>query len=321
MKTVVITGGNSGLGYYCAQQLAQDPEIYLLLACRNLQKATQAVLNIKKAVNTENIAAMNLDLASLDSIRSFTVELAVSEVPPLGGIVCNAGVQFVQRQTYTRDGFDTTFGVNHLGHFLLVNLLLQQLVTPARIVFVSSDTHDSSKTTGMPEPYWRDPYLMAYPEKDPALKNKNISTRGRIAYTTSKLCNVLCAYELSRRLQQPSFDMESQLITVNVFNPGLMPGSGLAADYTAMAKFVWRNILPLLCRFIPNVNTIEDSGTALAQLITNPKLANVTGKYFSGFKMMDSSQESYDELKAKQLWNASVELTQLKPVESFLSRE
>lgn len=316
MKTVVITGGNSGLGFYCAQKLALDPEWQIVLACRNLEKAERAIAKIQEENYTKQIEAIELDLASLKSVRSFATELKNRQLPPLKAIVCNAGVQFIQRQTYTEDGFDTTFGVNHLGHFLLVKLLLPQSVAPARIVFVSSDTHDSSKTTGMPAPYFRDPQLMAYPDRDPQLKDKDIGTVGRTAYTTSKLCNVLCAYELSRRLQQRT-NAESQPITVNVFNPGLMPGSGLASDYTSAAKFVWYNILPVLCRLIPNINTMKQSGEALARLITDPELANVTGKYFSGLKAIDSASESYDEAKAKQLWDASVELTQLKPEETI----
>jgi light-dependent protochlorophyllide reductase len=327
MKTVIITGGNSGLGYYCAQNLARDPEWYIILACRNPDKGNRAVAEIQAAANTQQIEAMVLDLASFESIRSFTAKfgdeasspLRDRDLPPLGAVVCNAGVQFIQRQTYTQEGFDTTFGVNHLGHFLLVNLLLKQLVAPARIILVSSDTHDSSKTTGMPAPYFRDPQLMAHPETDPAFKNKDIGTIGRTAYTTSKLCNVLCAYELSRRLQQAEISTESEPITVNVFNPGLMPGSGLASDYTPTAKFVWNNVLPVLCKLVPNVNTMKQSGEALARLVSDPELANVTRKYFSGFKMMDSSTESYDENKAQQLWDGSVELTQLKSEETIVA--
>jgi len=310
MKTIIITGGNSGLGYHCAQQLALDPELYLVLACRNSVKADYAVAQIKATSNSQQLETMNLDLASFASIQAFVREFGDRNLPPLQGIICNAGVQFIQQQTYTAEGFDTTFGVNHLGHFLLVNLLLKQLVFPARIVFVSSDTHDSSKTTGMPAPYWRDPQLMAHPEQDPELKNKDIGTIGRTAYTTSKLCNVLCAYELSRRLQANT-DNSTPPITVNVFNPGLMPGSGLASDYTPTAKFVWNNILPILCKFVPNVNTMEQAGKALTRLITDPELANTTGKYFSTWKMIESSRESYDEDKARELWNASLELTQL----------
>ena len=316
MKTVIITGGNSGLGYYCAEKLVQNPEWYVVIACRNPTKAQQAVDKIKASTNSQQIETLPLDLASFDSIRALVNKFSDRDFPPLKAIVCNAGVQFIQRQTYTKEGFDTTFAVNHLGHFLLVNLLLKQLTAPARIVFVSSDTHDSSKTTGMPAPYWRDPQLMAHPEQDPVLKDKSIGMIGRTAYTTSKLCNVLCAYELSRRLQQ-EVSTESQPITVNVFNPGLMPKSGLAQDYTPTAKFVWNNILPIFSKFIPNVNTMQQSGNALAKLVEDPELANITGKYFSGFKMMDSSSESYDTEKARQLWDASIKLTQLQPEETI----
>lgn len=325
MKTVIITGGNSGLGYYCAEKLVSNPEWYVVIACRNSSKAQQAVDKIKASTGSQQIETLPLDLASFDSIRAFAKQIndyakptpfGNRNLPPLRAIVCNAGVQFIQRQTYTEDGFDTTFGVNHLGHFLLVNLLLKQLAAPAKIVFVSSDTHDSSKTTGMPAPYWRDPQLMAYPEQDPVLKGKSIGEIGRTAYTTSKLCNVLCAYELSRRLQQ-EVSTKPQPVTVNVFNPGLMPGSGLAQDYTPTAKFVWNNILPIFSKFIPNVNTMQQSGKALARLVEDSELTDVTGKYFSGLKMIDSSNESYDTEKARQLWDASIRLTQLKPEETI----
>lgn len=318
MKTVVITGGNSGLGYYCAQEIAKNEDWYVIIACRNQDKATQALKRLKEQTSSDRLETMLLDLASLASVRQFAQEFTERDLPPLGAIVCNAGVQFIQRQTYTKDGFDTTFGVNHLGHFLLVNLLLKHLVIPARVIFVSSDTHDSSKTTGMPAPYFRDPKLIAYPEKDDQLKNKKIGEIGRIAYTTSKLCNVLCGYELSRRLQEEGYSTEQNPITVNVFNPGLMPGSGLAQDYTPVAKFVWNNILPILCNFLPNVNTMENAGQALAKLVFDSKLDNVTGKYFSGFKMIPSSQESYDRALAKQLWKTSSELTQLTSEETIL---
>lgn len=317
MKTVIITGGNSGLGYHCAQAIAQDPDWKIILACRNQVKAEQAVQELQLEADSRQIETMVLDLASFASIRSFVTEFINLDLPPLHGILANAGVQFVQRQTYTIDGIDTTFGINHLGHFLLVNLLLQHVKSPARIILVSSDTHDSSKATGMPPPYFRDPELIAHPEQDPLLKNKKIGEIGRIAYTTSKLCNVLFAYELNQRLVAK---LESNFsdITVNVFNPGLMPGSGLASDYTAIAKFVWNNILPILCNFVPNVNTMSQAGKALARLVTDPELASVTGKYFSGFKMIDSSTESYDQLKAEQLWQGSVELSGLQETETTI---
>ena len=317
MKTVIITGGNSGLGYHCAQSIAQDPDWHIVLACRNQAKADQAVQKLQLETNSLRIEAMVLNLASFASVRSFVTGFISRDLPPLQALVANAGVQFVQRQTYTLDGIDTTFGVNHLGHFLLVNLLLKHLPPPARIIFVSSDTHDSSKATGMPAPYWRDPKLMAHPEQDPLLQNKNIGEIGRIAYTTSKLCNVLCAYELNRLLTAKSAP-NSPATTVNVFSPGLMPGTGLASDYTAIAKFVWNNILPILCNFVPKVNTASYAGKALARLVTDPELANITRKYFSCFKMIDSAEESYDLSKAEQLWQGSVRLTGLQATETLV---
>ncbi len=317
MKTVVITGGNSGLGYYCAREIALSKDWYVIIACRNQDKANQAIKKLREQTSSDRLETMFLDLASLASIRQLAQEFAERDLPPLGAIICNAGVQFIQRRTYTEDGFESTFAINHLGHFLLVNLLLKQLVTPARIILVSSDTHDPSKVTGMPAPHFSDPKLIAKPEQDPLLKDKSIDMAGRIAYTTSKLCNILSAYELSRRIQEEGHSTEENPITVNVFNPGLMPGSGLAKDYPPLARFVWYYILPVL-RLLPQVSSMEKSGQALAQLILNPDLQNTTGKYFSGFTMIPSSQESYDRAKAKQLWKSSVELTQLTSAETIL---
>ncbi|MCC0177194.1 hypothetical protein I4641_09415 [Waterburya agarophytonicola K14] len=93
----------------------------------------------------------------------------------------------------------------------------------------------------------------------------------------------------------------------------------MAQDYTITAKFVWHNILPILSRFVPNVNTIENAGQALARLVLDPELENTTGKYFSSMKMIDSSQESYNATEAQQLWNGSVQLTQLQPDETILN--
>ena len=314
MKTVIITGANNGLGYACAKELALNKDIYLVLACRDHHKAAKAVEQLKISSNNNQIEAITLDLASWKSVRQFETEFVQKNLPPLGMIICNAGVQFIQRRTDTEEGIETTFAVNHLGHFLLINLLLKHLKPPGRIIFVSSDTHDPSKITGMPPPNFQDPNLLAHPELDPTLKDKSVSDLGRIAYTTSKLGNILCAYELSRRLQKHGLSTEEYPITVNVFTPGLMPGTGLAQDYPPLGKMVWDYILPLFS-FFPKINSTQQSGRALARLVEDPQLRTVTGKYFSGFKMIESSQESYDVEKAQQLWDKSVELVGLSPDE------
>ena len=137
-QTIILTGGTSGLGYACARTIAAShPDWYLVIASRNQRQGTQAVNTLKHQTGNEQIEWMPLDLASLASVRAFAKDFAARDLPPLHAVICNAGLQVVSGTTYTQDGFEMTFGVNCLGHFLLVNLLLPQLVAPARIVFVS----------------------------------------------------------------------------------------------------------------------------------------------------------------------------------------
>ena len=245
---------------------------------------------------------MKLDLASLESVRQFASALAERDLPPLRGLVCNAGLQVVSGSTFTEDGFETTFGVNHLGHFLLANLLAPRLVGPARILFVSSGTHDPSRKTGMPAPRYDTAARLAHP---PVSATQDPGLEGRRAYTTSKLCNILCTYELDRRLRQAGLSTVERPITVNAFDPGLMPGSGLARDYGALAQLGWRYVLPVLALFAPGVHTTKRSGKALARLVLDPGLERVSGKYFEGARAVPSSDESYDEAKAAELWEGS----------------
>ncbi len=319
MQTVIITGGNSGLGYQCARKIAAHQDWHVVIASRDQEKAQAAARSLSAQTSNSNISALPLDLSSLVSVRAFVDQFAQKNLPPLKAIVCNAGIQIVTGLTYSREGFETTFAVNHLGHFLLVNLLIKNLVAPARIVFVSSGTHDPAQRTGMPLPRYRNANLLAYPESDPDRQSESVGLAGRRAYTTSKLCNVLCAYELARRLQANNSNKESEPITVNAFDPGLMPGSGLARDYGALQRFAWNFILPALRLFMSNVHTTEASGQALARLILDPQLSNVTSRYFEGLKEIKSSEESYDRAKALELWESSASMVKLASPEIVLS--
>ena len=196
-KTVVITGGNAGLGFECARNTsASDPGWRVVLACRDLDRGERAARELNEEFGDGRVEAMVLDLASLDSVRVFArglrARISAGELPPLRALVCNAGIQVVTGTTYTEDGFEETFGVNHLGHFLLVNLLLGDLEAPARVVLVSSGTHDPAQRTGMPSgPRWREPEMLAWPERYLAIPEESPSTTGRRRYTSSKLANIL----------------------------------------------------------------------------------------------------------------------------------
>ncbi len=242
-------------------------------------------------------------------------------------VICNAGLQVVSGTTYTQDGFETTFGVNCLGHFLLVNLLLRQLVAPARIVFVSSDSHDpeSSKTfmsrmIGTMPPRYRDARALAWPAQYPDAEEHNESPKvvGMRRYSTSKLCDIFYAYELARRLQSQGYSTPEHPITVNAFNPGPTPGTRLSRDAGAFGDFAWNVLMPRLRFAIPHMQSLDASGQAFARLVLDPALAGISGKYFAGMKERASSQESYDQQKAAELWEASAELVKLQPGETIL---
>ncbi|HXN86615.1 MAG TPA: SDR family NAD(P)-dependent oxidoreductase [Candidatus Binataceae bacterium] len=309
MQTAIITGGNGGLGYQCARAIAAAaPQWHVIIASRDHTKSIEAARAIIAETGNLQVEAMELNLGSLDSVRRFASDFAARALPPIGAIVCNAGIQTVSEITYSDDGYETTFAVNHLGHFLLVNLLLRHLSDRARIVVVSSGTHNPDQFTGMPKPDYRDAISVAKREA-----GVDAANAGRRAYTTSKLCNVMFTYELSRRLQAEGHAG----VSVTAFDPGLMPGTGLARDYTPFMKFVWNFVLPAL-RFIPNVNGVRKSGNDLARLVLDAELEGVTGKYFVGRKSVPSSKESYDERKAAELWESSVSMVHLKPQETIL---
>ena len=309
MQTAIVTGGNSGLGYQCARAIAAaSSQWHVVIASRDHTKSNEAVRSLATETENQHLVAMDLDLGSLASVRRFAADFASDAMPPLKAIVCNAGVQIISGLTFNSDGFETTFAVNHLGHFLLVNLLLGQLVPTARIVVVSSGTHNPDQFTGMPKPIYSSARSAAKPQPE-----ADGATAGRRAYTTSKLCNVMFAYELSRRLRAKG----RKTITVNAFDPGLMPGTGLARDYSRAQKFIWNYALPAL-RFIPGVNSTSRSGRVLARLVLDPALEAVTGKYFVGRKELPSSKQSYDESQAAELWEASAEMVGLRSDETIL---
>lgn len=292
-RTAVITGANTGLGLECARSLlASDDTWHVVLAVRDSTRGAEAVAELDAP---QRCTVLPLDLASLDSVRGFGERLQHAGVPPLRAVVCNAGLQVVDGTKFTQDGVEMTFGVNHLGHFALVRDLLEILDAPARIVIVSSGTHDPAKFTGMPHPHYASAEELAHP-------TAGTSADGRRRYTTSKLCNVLFAYELDRRLGQGAGG-----VTVTCFDPGLMPGSGLARDYSPIGKLVWRYVMPVL-RVLPNVNSTRASGRRLAALAHHPAFEGVTGTYFEGAKPIRSSVASYDQALARDLWGTSERL-------------
>lgn len=305
MKTIVITGGNSGLGLETAKILAQDKNNKLILACRNQTKAQEAVTDLRKTTDNPAIQSLELDLASFASIHSFAEKL-VQVTDKIDVLACNAGMQLAKGSQVTTDGFEKTFGVNHLGHFLLTKLLMPSIDQKSgRIVLVSSGTHFNpaiwqGKIFGIPAgDYvgWQDL------SKADSLQKYSEKSRGYARYSTSKLCVLFFGYELNRRLRE-----KQSGITVNLYDPGLMPGTDLAREGSAMEQWAWRNIIPVL-RLFDGVFSVKTSAGNFARLLVDPSFQRVTGQYYEGPRQKKSSEDSYNQLSWKDLWQGSEQLT------------
>ncbi|HMD47869.1 MAG TPA: SDR family NAD(P)-dependent oxidoreductase [Bryobacteraceae bacterium] len=301
-QTFVITGSNSGLGFHCARFIGADPNNTVVIACRDPGKGQEAQRALQHLGSQSSF--MPLDLASLESVRAFVDLFKQAGLPQLAGVICNAGLQNIGEPTKTRDGYEATFGVNHLGHFLLSNLLLPRMAAGGKFIFVSSGTHDPNEKAPLPEPRYENAEKVAAdfePGRD----------AGRRRYTTSKLCNVYCTYEFARRLESSS-DPRLRSLRVLAFDPGLMPGTGLARTYPPAMQFAWNYVLPVATLFMRNAHMPAKSGKRLADLATD--LENpATAKYYSDGKEKKSSDLSYDLANAKELWDTSARMVGISP--------
>ena len=297
-KTVIITGGNAGLGYQCARNIAlSDKGYHQVLACRSLSRGETAAARLMAETSNPNISVMELDLASLASVRAFCDTFSQAGLPPLYAVVCNAGISArgVPGMPRTGDGFETIFAVNHLGHFLLTSLLLSQMGDKGRVVFVTSDLHHPPAFLPVKVTY---DSAVAIASRGPGMRQ----------YCTSKLCNIYCAYEMARLLSETG-----RHITVNAFNPGAMSDTGFARPAgNALERGAVRVVAGIMGTLIGKQSTAIASGAALARLITDPALATTTGTYIDRGTEVPSSPLSHDRDNARELWQASMTMTALR---------
>uniref|UniRef100_A0A6P4FQB5 Retinol dehydrogenase 11 isoform X1 n=1 Tax=Drosophila rhopaloa TaxID=1041015 RepID=A0A6P4FQB5_DRORH len=193
-KVVIVTGGNTGLGKETVIELARrGATVYM--ACRNIEKGDRARKEIVKETGNPNVFSRECDLSSLDSIRKF-VEDFKKEQRELHVLINNAGV-FWEPRRLTKEGFEMHLGVNHMGHFLLTNLLLDVLErsAPSRVVVVASKAHERGQI-----------------QKEDI--NSKVFYDEGVAYCQSKLANILFTRELAKRLKGTG-------VTVNALNPGI----------------------------------------------------------------------------------------------------
>jgi light-dependent protochlorophyllide reductase len=303
MKTVVITGANVGIGFASAKFLAAIPDWHIVLACRNELKANAAIREIKQRHPHAHLSFVPLDLFSLASVRRFPESVFSKNLPPLTAVVLNAGGINMKAKSleFTEDGFERTFQLNFLGHFLMANLLIEQMTMPARIVFVSSDLHDPAATKMgkfMPPKYG--------PLEDLAHGSGTAAKLKPMArYATAKMYAMMAAYELDRRLRKIG-----QPITVNSWSPGVVPTTQAGRDMKPIMKKIMTS--PWFVRFMgSHLATEDEAARTLGRLVADVEYQDVSGRYFDGFKETPSSAESRDEAKARAVWKQSVKLAGL----------
>lgn len=278
-KICLITGATSGIGKATAKELAKIG-FDLILTGRSEDKGKQLSDSLKKKYKI-NSDFIRCDISSLNDVRKFaeTVKLKYNHIDVL---INNAGSRFSEYQKSV-DGIELTFATNHLGHFLLANLLLDLLKksTDARIINISSSAHYGKQI-----------------DIDDLVSPKEFNRS--LVYGRSKLANVLFTYEFAKRNNHSN-------ISINALDPG-----GVATNFAKNeGVFRW---LKHISFYIAKrqLLTPKQGAETVVYLASSEKVKGVTGKFFFEKKEKKSTEESYDHKKAKKLWDLSEQLCGIK---------
>ncbi|MHA2284061.1 MAG: SDR family oxidoreductase [Promethearchaeota archaeon] len=274
-KICIVTGANSGIGKATAIGLAKMNATVVML-CRNKETGEIAQKEIISKSGNNNVDLLICDLSSQEQIRRFVDEFKL-KYQNLHVLINNAGVMASKRRLCV-DGFEMNFAINHLGPFLLTNLLLDVLKksSPSRIVNVGSAAHRMAKI-----------------DFDD-LQCENKKHRLFRVYGASKLAFMLFSYELSRRL-------EGTGVTVNIVHPGMI-NTNLGREMSRFSRGFGRLVF----------KSPEKGAETSIYLASSPEVEGITGKYFIKKQQHESSKESYNEDDTKKLWEISAKLTNLE---------
>jgi len=278
MKTILVTGATSGIGFEASLQLATQGHRVVMVG-RDEQKTRACIEDVKRRSSSGSIEYLLCDFSSQASVRALA-EAYRAKYDRLDVLVNNAGAVFSERGV-TKDGIENTFALNHLGYFLLTNLLLDLLVksAPSRIVVVSSAGH-SRGTMDL---------------DDLGFEKGGYSIMA--AYSRSKLGNVLMMRGLVKRL-------EGKGVTVNALHPG-----GVATNIWAGAPG-WAKPLLAVVKLLFLISP-EEGGQTITYLASSPEVEGKTGLYFEKNTPKTCAPLGKDDALAEKLWAKSAELVKL----------
>ena len=276
-KICMITGGTSGIGFYTALEIAKMGAAVIIIG-RDEAKCKNSIQAIQNQSGNPSVSYLLADLSSQTQVRAIAKEFR-EQHDHLDVLVNNAGASFLTRKR-SEDGLEMTFAVNYLSHFLLTNLLLDELLTSysARVINVSSGGH----------------YGEHLDFSDLQLSHFYNPVK---AYGRSKLANILFSYELARKLS-------GSKVTSNALTPGMV------------APDIWKKVNPLLTPLLYPIikhygKTPLDGAQTSIYLASSPEVEGVTGKYFVDEHPVNTSPASYDETTAQRLWQVSLQLVGL----------
>ncbi|CAB3239381.1 unnamed protein product [Arctia plantaginis] len=286
-KTVIITGGNSGIGLEIAKDLASRGARVIL--AYNAKKEGTAVRDLLiECTGNDNVCCRELDLASLASVKEFADGIINTE-KRIDILINNAEI-FEGENIKTKDGLSLYMQVNYFGHFLLTSLLLPLLKSssPCRIINISSDEHRRGKF-----------------ELDNIIENAtNDAYNLRKEYRKAKICNILMTLELARRL-------EGTGITSNCLNPGII-FTAIEGETTLLVRYIQKIVQQFL-------KTPWEGAQTTIFLAVSPEVEFVSGKYYSDCREKIPARCARDKDVARKLWEISEELVGLKKIKNDFS--
>jgi protochlorophyllide reductase len=312
-STVVITGASSGVGLYAAKALSQRGW-YVVMGCRDLAKAAQAAQALE--MPQENYSIMHIDLASLESVRQFVQDFRATG-KPLDALVCNAAIYMplLKEPLRSPEGFELSVATNHLGHFLLCNLMLDDLKSSlpnSRLVILGTVTHNPDELGGKipPRPDLGELKGFAAGFKEPISMIDGKKFEPVKAYKDSKVCNVLTMRELHRRYH------EATNITFSSLYPGCVAETPLFRNHYPL----FQKIFPLFQKYITGGYVSQElAGERVAMIVADPEYSQ-SGTYWSwgnrqkkdGKSFVQKvSPEARDDEKAERMWELSAKLVGL----------